>query len=708
MGLIESLRTAAAAFGDEPLLVSPDGQEINLATGYIPLLTNFSFEDQATKGLRKRKSDDRPEPPVYFSALELVRDHQIVLLSGPSGSGKTSFAKHLSFVLASSGLIKAHPLVRNELGIVHVEHWDAVDVVPCYFTIDRPESLKTIINSTLPGLVRSYLAERPGTQGSLLIILDTIDKAGDEDSIHLAELFTFVQAFKNVKLLLLGDSHRVKHWVLSPDVVRHDLLPLLEVQRRQAVGASTQIAPSQVTIGIGAAAATPVHFALSLQSRQRGDQAEELLDVWVDVVAPDKKNSDKMTAQAFEHLKERAIQHSQGKLFGSKELGVSPLLSNNAVQTLLAARYLVNLPLEIGIALFHQSPLETEPILHSLLVRLSAAGKSDELVERLIGGSGTNAQLGALLASDFITETSGLHEELLNQMLAILADGTIPTMQRVRTGGILSRLGDPRDLMALTNVPAGAFTLGSETHPSSQPVEKTSLGSFCIGVYPVVNRDFSIFVRETGRDWQNPDGFATTRQNAPATDLTWYDAVAYCTWLTRRWHLNGKIILDEHVRLPTEPEWERACRGDKNPTYSSKPIYPWGTKWQNDVANHEELGLNTTCSVGLFPKGRSPYGCYDMVGQVWEWCTTLWGEDMTTPSFLYPWCNDGREALDAPGSIRRVLRGGCFSSGRLKACCTYRGSLEHAGFWRGNGFRIVVAPIPSYQKSPQLSHLLLQ
>jgi iron(II)-dependent oxidoreductase len=64
---------------------------------------------------------------------------------------------------------------------------------------------------------------------------------------------------------------------------------------------------------------------------------------------------------------------------------------------------------------------------------------------------------------------------------------------------------------------------------------------------------------------------------------------------------------------------------------------------------------------------------------------------MATPHFAYPYLDDGREALDAGPSIRRVLRGGCFSSGKLKACCTYRGSLEPDGFWRGNGFRIVVA-----------------
>ncbi|MBM3524438.1 MAG: hypothetical protein FJX57_15920, partial [Alphaproteobacteria bacterium] len=107
--------------------------------------------------------------------------------------------------------------------------------------------------------------------------------------------------------------------------------------------------------------------------------------------------------------------------------------------------------------------------------------------------------------------------------------------------------------------------------------------------------------------------------------------------------------------------------------------------------NGEEAGLEDTCTVGLFPRGRSPYGVDDMAGQVWEWCSTLWGEDMAAPSFRYPYRDDGREDRMAGPRVRRVLRGGCFSSGREKANCTYRGSLEPDGFWRGNGFRFVVA-----------------
>ena len=143
------------------------------------------------------------------------------------------------------------------------------------------------------------------------------------------------------------------------------------------------------------------------------------------------------------------------------------------------------------------------------------------------------------------------------------------------------------------------------------------------------------------------------------------------------------------MRLPTEPEWERAARGDQIDG-GEAIVYPWGQAWDPGAAKSEESGLNAQCAVGLFPAGASPYGCLDMAGQIWEWTTTLWGDDMATPRFRYPYADDGREQVEAGPSIRRVLRGGCFSSTRLKACCTYRGSLEPDGFWRGNGFRIVV------------------
>jgi iron(II)-dependent oxidoreductase len=172
-------------------------------------------------------------------------------------------------------------------------------------------------------------------------------------------------------------------------------------------------------------------------------------------------------------------------------------------------------------------------------------------------------------------------------------------------------------------------------------------------------------------------------------DLTWHDARACCAWLTARWRAEGRIAPQETVRLPTEPEWEYAARGAQPD--SAGITYPWQGAWQALRCNSEEAGLNATCAVGLFPAGASWCGAEDMAGNIWEWCSTLWGADMAAPRFRYPHAEDGREDTAAGPRVRRVLRGGCFSSGRERACCTYRGSLEPDGFWRGNGFRVVVS-----------------
>jgi len=258
-----------------------------------------------------------------------------------------------------------------------------------------------------------------------------------------------------------------------------------------------------------------------------------------------------------------------------------------------------------------------------------------------------------------------------------------PALRR-RAGEAIAQLGDPRDLERLVTVDAGQYSMGSDLHPNSAPAHRVNLPAFRIAAFPVTCAAYQTFIDDTGRPWVSANGRASERANHPATDLTWHDAWAYCDWLTVRWRPEGRIAASDIVRLPTEREWEAAARGPTGTTY------PWGDDWASDHANDEETGFNDTCTVGLFPEGASAAGCLDMAGQVWEWGTTLWGGDMTTPHFRYPWAMDGREALDAGPTVRRVLRGGCFSSGRAKANAVYRGSLEPSGFWRGNGFRIVV------------------
>jgi iron(II)-dependent oxidoreductase len=683
MSLVSLLPAYAPAFGDQTLFLLPGGRSsVTLKNGYIPLLANFTYEDKAAKGLRKRTADDKPEPPLYFSALEVVRDTRFLFLCGRSGSGKTTFAKYLCYSVATGGLEKPQPVVRNETGILHEENWADSRIEAFYFEINHLQTLQRLIDDSIPEALQELVENKHEQQPEAVIVLDGIEKAGDQATSLLPGLLSLAERFENFRILILGDAQICGRWRLPSAFVRHEILPLLEAQRRKNLGRILGVEPSDVNIATGAAAANPGILALAVPAKHQGDLAEATLDSWLSFALVPPTTPDRLAATIFESFSLEVPQHAKPSLS-------TPLLTRQ----LLTARHLADLPTtDAALELFRREPLVAQPIIRSLLVRVSSSERFQSLSEDLIRGSTSLAKHGALLVSDFVDELPDLKEQIATHMLSIITESTFSVNERVQAGRVLSRLGDPRDLTALADIPAGNFIFGSKSHPNSQPQGVLSLGSYRIGVYPVVNQDYAIFVNETGRKWLSLDYKNSERLNAPATDLTWHDARAYCEWLTHQWRASKKISSTEQVRLPTEPEWERASNADLNELNDSTgPVYPWGLEWKHDAANSEETGLNTTCAVGLFPEGKSPYGCYDMAGQVWEWCTTLWGEDMATPTYSYPWGDDGREEPEAPESVRRVLRGGCFSSGKLKACGTYRGSLEPAGFWRGNGFRIVVS-----------------
>lgn len=233
--------------------------------------------------------------------------------------------------------------------------------------------------------------------------------------------------------------------------------------------------------------------------------------------------------------------------------------------------------------------------------------------------------------------------------------------------------------MEFVRVPAGAFRMGSdkEKDPLSYSDERrqhpVEVAEFWIGVYPVTNRQYQVFVRAQGvqppSHWvggQIPKGL----EDHPVVNISWRDAIAFCQWLSQ--------ASGQKIRLPSEAEWEKAARGVDG------RIYPWGDKWDPTKCNSAEKGPGKTTPVGQYsPQGDSPYGCADMAGNVWEWTSSLYKP--------YPYrADDGREDPKAEGS--RVLRGGAWNSDRSLVRAAYRGYNVPASRYYLLGFRCVRSP----------------
>lgn len=243
-----------------------------------------------------------------------------------------------------------------------------------------------------------------------------------------------------------------------------------------------------------------------------------------------------------------------------------------------------------------------------------------------------------------------------------------------------------------TPVPAGWFWMGSDSRQdglafsNEQPQHRARLGAYRIGKYPVTNAQFRAFVESTkykttaevegtawvyhNREWVSVTGASWNRPLGPESDIvecedhpvvqvSWHDAVAYCEWLSRQ--------LGRPVRLPSEAEWEKAARG------TDGRVYPWGNQPPNDRLCNFNRNVGGTTAVGRYPAGRSPYGCYDMAGNVWEWTSSLWGSDRQKPEFSYPYdANDGREDMRAGNDVRRVVRGGSWYDRDHNVRCAVR------------------------------------
>jgi iron(II)-dependent oxidoreductase len=273
---LERHRALSASFGSEPLLVHPDGRVFDLATGYIPLLSTFTTEDKAAKGLRKGK--EASTEPVYFSLLELVHDNQVLLLSGPSGSGKTTFAKHLCFSIAEQNRVAHNDHVDKSPDELSAD-WDLRDLRSCYFAIEDDQDVEALARDTIPALFASpSISDIDG----MVVVIDAVENADLKFSSHIENIITQLLSSPNRRhrLVLLSDATTPNELIVPLTVARHNIKPLSSTQRRDKI---SQWAPAEDLVGIasGDSASSPALFALALEARHSGDQPEALLDAWL-------------------------------------------------------------------------------------------------------------------------------------------------------------------------------------------------------------------------------------------------------------------------------------------------------------------------------------------------------------------------------------------------------------------------------------------
>ncbi|MGE0126860.1 MAG: SUMF1/EgtB/PvdO family nonheme iron enzyme [Blastocatellales bacterium] len=192
-------------------------------------------------------------------------------------------------------------------------------------------------------------------------------------------------------------------------------------------------------------------------------------------------------------------------------------------------------------------------------------------------------------------------------------------------------------------IPGGKFMMGRNDGAADEgPAHEVEIKPFLLDAQEVTNRDYKKFVdaanRPAPKHWKD-GSYVPDEARYPVTHVTWEDATAYAKWANKR--------------LPTEAEWEYAARGgDKG------YLYPWGNEWQIGYANVDRKGQAKPAPVRSFEKDVSPFGIYDMAGNVSEWVQDFYSE---------------RYGAN-PDQRLRVYRGGNFLDAPETSMNTYRWS----------------------------------
>lgn len=228
--------------------------------------------------------------------------------------------------------------------------------------------------------------------------------------------------------------------------------------------------------------------------------------------------------------------------------------------------------------------------------------------------------------------------------------------------------------LTIIYIPPGKFMMGADDGKDEEsPSHEVDLDGYLIGKYEITFAQYDIYCEDIGI--KKPGDHGWGRENWPVIHVSWYDAVAYCQWLSEKIGLT--------VQLPTEAQWEKAAHGPGG------LIYPWGNVYNMYNCNSKEGELKKTSLVGTYARGKSPYGCMDMAGNVWEWCSDWYDKDYYKIS---PAKNPQGPVSDDKRD-KRVMRGGSWDREAIELRCAARGNGNpRLTDFNHVGFRVVCVP----------------
>ncbi len=254
-------------------------------------------------------------------------------------------------------------------------------------------------------------------------------------------------------------------------------------------------------------------------------------------------------------------------------------------------------------------------------------------------------------------------------------DTPAPAPTVTPTSGPVATITDALTGAPLALVPAGPFTMGGASASEDGRLAHTViLDDFYMDQYEVTNAQYAACVTDgacrpptNAASYTRINYYGDAKYDAfPVVQVNWEQAATFCAW--------------RGARLPTEAEWEKAARGTDERTY------PWGETLECSLANYwsavSGACVGDTVAVGSYPELISPYGLYDMSGNVWEWVADWYAEDY--------YANSVAENPRGPESGElKVLRGGSWVSNELNARSAFRNSLDPTSTSSNIGLRCV-------------------